>query len=263
MSSPSRDSGAKPHEEPEMNDDFEEVAELLDKIVVELLAVCGIDCPPVHPKKIADKLGLVYGERELPGRRGQSFRRRGRQHVEVRRKDRPERKHFALAHEIMELQLKKVLDDPRECHRRANLGASFLLMPTEWFRDECLRTGFDLAELKKVFSTASWEAVALRTLNVSEAIITILDDGRVTKRKSSYPYYIPRKLSDEEKKVVEQVLRTGKTEGDVQTASSRFQTKRQDAASTIRRHFPSCEVAGYPVFEEERRRVILRTTFDE
>jgi len=228
--------------EVEMTEDFEEVAGLLDTIVRELLTACGIDHPPVHPKNIADKLGLVYSEAELRGRRGQSFRRRGYQHVEVHRRDRPERKNFALAHEIMELQLKKVLDDPTQCHRRASLGASFLLMPAPWFREECLRSRFDIAELKKVFSTASWEAVALRTLNFSEAIITILDDGRVTRRKSSYPYYVPRKLSQEEREVAEQVVRTG---------TSRKQP------------FPSCEVAGYPVFEDERRRVILRTTFDE
>ncbi len=225
-----------------MNEDFEEIAELLDGVVRELLAACRIDRPPVHAKEIADKLGIVYDEAELRGRRGQSFRRRGRQHVEVKRRDRPERKNFALAHEIMELQLKKVLDDPRECHRRANLGASFLLMPTEWFREECLTTRFDIAQLKKVFSTPSWEAVALRTLNFSEAIITILDDGRVTRRKSSYPYYVPRKLSREEEEVAERVFRTGKLQ---------------------RTPFPSCQVVGYPVFEEERRRVILRTTFDE
>ncbi len=225
-----------------MTQDFEEVIELLDRIVEELLSECGITQPPVEPKKIADKLGIVYNEAELGGRRGQSFRRRGQQHVEVHHKDRPERKHFALAHEIMELQLKKVLDDPKESHRWANLGASFLLMPGKWFRDECSRTGFDIAELKKVFSTASWEAVALRTLNFSESITTIVDNGRVTRRKASYPHYVPSKLSDEEKQVVQEVLTTGT----VQTL-----------------HFATCEVTGYPVFEEEHRRVILRTTFDE
>jgi len=225
-----------------MMDDFEEIAELLDRIVKDLLIACQIDKPPVHPERMANKLGLVFNEAELKGRRGQSFRQGGRQHVEIHRRDRPERKSFALAHEIMELELKKVLEDPTQCHRRANLGASFLLMPTEWFRDECLSTRFDIAELKKVFSTASWEAVALRTLNFSEAVITILDDGRLTRRKSSYPFYVPRKLSEEENEVAQEILRTGKP-----------QTQ----------HFPACEVGGYPVFEEEHKRVILRTTFDE
>lgn len=225
-----------------MTHDFEEVAEIIDRLVEGILSACEIKQPPVDPKRIADRLGIVYSEAKLEGRRGQTFRRRGRQHVEVHRDDRPERKHFAVAHEIMELELKKVLEDARECHRWANLAASFLLMPTPWFREECMRTGFDIAELKKVFSTASWEAVSLRTLNFSESIITIVDDGRVTRRKSSYPFHVPKKLSGEEKHLVEEVLRTG-------TAKTQ--------------HFPSCEVAGYPVFEEEHRRVILRTLFDE
>ena len=225
-----------------MMDDFEEVEGLLDSIVEKLLTTCGIDRPPVNPRKIADHLGLVYSESELSGRRGQSFRRGGRQHVEVQRKDRPERKNFALAHEIMELELKKVLDDPSQCHRRANLGASFLLMPSPWFREECLTTGFDLAELKKVFSTASWEAIALRTLNFSEAVITILDDEHVTRRKSSYPYHVGRTLSRDEQEVAREVLRERKPQ---------------------KRYFSSCEVAGYPVFEEGHARVILRTTFDQ
>ncbi len=225
-----------------MTEDFEEVVELLDRVVGDLLTRCGIKKPPVDPRKIADKLGLVYSEADLEGRRGQSYRRQGRQHVDVQRRDRPERINFALAHEIVELELKNVLDDPRECHRRANLGASFLLMPTRWFREECLNTQFDIGELKRVFSTASWEAIALRTLNFSAAIITILDEERVTRRKSSYPFYVPRKLSEEEAQVSEKVFRT---------------------AEPQKQSFPSCEVVGYPVFEKERRRVILRTTFDE
>jgi len=225
-----------------MPDDFEEASELLNRIVEDLLATCEIDRPPVEPRKIADTLGLVYDETELEGRRGQSFRRYGRQHVEIHRKDRPERKNFALAHEIVELELKKVLEDHRESHRWANLGASFLLMPTPWFREECFKTGFDIAKLKKVFSTASWEAISLRTLNFSEAVITIVDNGHVTRRKSSYPFYVPKKLSDEEKQLVAEVLRTGKVQ---------------------RRYFPSCDVIGYPVFEKEHKRVILRTTLDE
>lgn len=225
-----------------MTEDFEEVVELLDRVVGDLLVRCGIEKPPVDPKKIADKLGLVYSEADLEGRRGQSYRRQGRQHVEVQRRDRPERINFALAHEIVELELKKVLDDPRECHRRANLGASFLLMPTRWFREECLNAQFDIGELKRVFSTASWEAIALRTLNFSQAIITIVDEERVTRRKSSYPFYMSRKLSEEEAELSEKVFRTGEPQ---------------------KQSFPSCEVVGYPVFEKERRRVILRTTFDE
>jgi len=221
--------------------DYEEVSELLDRIVEDLLAACDISRPPVNPKKIAHKLGIVYSEADLAGRRGQSYRRRGRQHVEVHHPDRAERKNFALAHEIMELELKKVLEDPRECHRWANLGASFLLMPTPWFREECLRSNFDLAELKNAFSTASWEVVALRTLSFSESLITIVDEGRVTRRKSSYPYHISKELSNEEWQVVEEVLRTERAE---------------------KQHFPSCEVTGYPVFEKQHRRVILRTTFD-
>jgi hypothetical protein len=123
-----------------MAEDFEEVAAILDGIVEKLLAKCGINKPPVDPKKIADKLGLVYSEADLEGRRGQSYRRQGRQHVDVHRKDRPERINFALAHEIMELELMKVLEDKTQSHRRASLGASFLLMPTRWFREECLNT---------------------------------------------------------------------------------------------------------------------------
>lgn len=225
-----------------MPDDFEEISGLLDKLVEELLAKCGIGGPPVEPRKIADALGLVYDETELEGRRGQSYRRYGRQHVEIHHKDRPERKNFALAHEIMELELKKALDDPRESHRWANLGASFLLMPTPWFRDQCLRTGFDLAKLKKAFSAASWEVIALRTLNFSESIITIVDDDRVTRRKSSYPFYVSKKLSNREREVVLEVLQTKKAQ---------------------KQHFPSCDVTAYPVFEKEHKRIILRTILDE
>lgn len=225
-----------------MAEDFEEISGLLDKLVEDLLAKCQIDRPPVQPKKIADAIGLVYHETKLEGRRGQSYRHNGRQHVEIHRRDRPERKNFALAHEIMELELKKALNDPKESHRWANLGASFLLTPTAWFRDQCVQTGFDLAKLKKVFSTASWEVIALRTLNFSESIITIVDDDRVARRKSTYPFYVSRRLSDEENHVVLEVLQTKKVQ---------------------RQHFPTCDVTGYPVFEKERKRVILRTVLDE
>jgi predicted transcriptional regulator len=222
--------------------DFEEISELLDSIVDRLLEACDVTQPPVQPRSLAKKLGIVYTEAQLEGRRGQSFRSRGRQYVEIHQSDRPERKSFALAHEIMEIELKKVMDNPGECHRWANLGASFLLMPTRWFREECLMTDFDIARLKSTFSSASWEVVSLRTLNFSESIVTIVDNGRISRRKSSYPYHVPRKLSEEEQNVLQKVLQT---------------------AGPERLHFPACAVAGYPVFEGEHRRVILRTTFDE
>ena len=222
--------------------DFEEISELLDSIVLRLLEACDVTQPPVEPRSMAKKLGIIYTEAQLEGRRGQSFRSRGRQHVQVHQSDRPERKNFALAHEIMEIQLKKAIHNPTLCHRWANLGASFLLTPTPWFREECLITDFDVAQLKSTFSSASWEVVSLRTLNFSESIVTIVDNGRISRRKSSYPYHVPRKLSEEEHNALHKVLQT---------------------ATAEHLHFPSCVVAGYPVFEGEHRRVILRTTFDE
>ncbi|HHT9127050.1 MAG TPA: hypothetical protein ACFYD6_14730 [Candidatus Brocadiia bacterium] len=47
------------------------------------------------------------------------------------------------------------------------------------------KCNFDLLELKKIYSTASHEAIAYRMLRFSECVITIFDNGKVIVRKSS------------------------------------------------------------------------------
>ncbi len=221
--------------------DFDEIKKTIEETVERLLKTCQVKSPPVDPNKIAKKTGFVYTEMDIAGRRGQAWQSKGRKYIDVDKNSRAERKNFTLAHEILEHELPKEIIDKRERHKIALFGAPYLLMPTTWFAPACQQTSFDISKLKKIFATVSYEAIALRTLNFSEAVITVYDNGKVTNRQSSCSFFVSKRLTDEEKQVINEVLKTGK-----------FSQRILDAG----------EIRAYPVFEGKFKRVILRTVFD-
>ena len=152
--------------------DFEQARDQAENIVEQILADCGITAPPVDVRAIGKKKGLALSENLLEGRRGQNFKFRGRKYVEVDSRDRRVRQNFTLAHEILELEFESIAANPCEKHKLAMLAAPFLLMPSIWFNPACLTHEFDLIHIKKIFDTASYEAVALRMLHIAPALIT-------------------------------------------------------------------------------------------
>lgn len=220
--------------------DFDERQDIIEQTVERLLALAKVNGPPVRPERIARALRINVLEGPLPMRRGQSYRYRGMKFVDIGKADRDERRNFTLAHEIMELELLGTVGDKALRHEIAVRGAAALLCPTRFFRDACTADAFDLFELKAAFATASHEVVALRSLDFAEAIVTVFDNGRLVNRQTSYPFGAGP-VSPEERALMKDVLRSGGV-----------QQKAWEGASA----------AAYPVFENEFKRVIVRTTLD-
>jgi Zn-dependent peptidase ImmA (M78 family) len=221
-----------------MTYDYEDIISIVENLASSLLRESGITKPPVDPFVIAKKLKIPCTESRIEGRRGQNLVLRGHRIIDINKNDRHERKCFTLAHELIEVMLQMRIKDADERHEIAIFGAPYLLMPTEWFRNACVETDFDIFLLKRTFPTASHEAIAIRTLSFASAIITVIDDKKVTNRQSSVQGLVSRKLMPIERDATKEIYARG----------GKVQMKNED-----------CAVAGYPLFEEEVKRVILRT----
>ncbi len=217
---------------------FEERDEIVERTVDRLLAAAGIESPPIDPERIARALRINVLHRDLPMRRGQSYTYRGMKCVDIGKAARSERRNFALAHEILELELPIL--DKQERHEAAIRGAAALLCPSRFFRDASTGEPFNLTGLKAAFSTASHEVIALRSLDFAGAIITVFDNGHLVSRQTSYPFGV-QPVAPEERAVVKAVMRSGT----VQHAG-----------------WEGASATGYPVFENDFRRVIVRTVLD-
>lgn len=222
----------------------------IDAVVMETLAVAKFTSPPVNAAIIAQSNGFEIVRDEMQTSRGHHKSVAQKSVLFIKPDVRPERLHWAIAHEIGEAIAYRVfevagvsLDDPESPNREqvANRLASHLLLPTESFHETCSACNNDLVELKESFSTASHELIAMRWLDFPEpVVITILDNGQVTRRLSngSHP---GRTLMPVEQEVWRECHETGEP------------TETSDAELNVR-------VRVWPVHEETWKREILRTT---
>ena len=114
--------------------------------------------------------------------------------IKVRPEERSERVHWAVAHEIGEaysaelthrvgLHFSEVSPELREA--LCNQFAGRLLAPSTWLRNCGPACDWDLAELKRIFCTASNELIARRCMDeCPEAVYTVCDQGKISWRKS-------------------------------------------------------------------------------
>jgi hypothetical protein len=191
-----------------------------DDLVRELLAEAGLTAPPVDAVALARHFDwpVVWdaGLRE----RGRLHRLAGRPALFIRPEDRPERVHWAVAHEVGEAQLWRVCDrvgcDPDDLapRQRETLACQFaqrLLLPTSWFhaaRNEC---GDDLLGLKQRFCTASHELIAWRWLDLPQPrIVSIFDGASLARRRCNFALR-PPPLSGQEIACVETARRLQRT----------------------------------------------------
>jgi hypothetical protein len=176
-------------------------ADTLEALVCELLEDAGIDRPPVDPALIARQLGLrVQFDDEQPGR-GRLVRAHGQALICVRPQPRPERHHWTVAHEIGEhlfdriaVRLNLDSDELTQPNREqlVNRFAMHLLVPSHWFAFDCPLAEYDLLSLKALYDTASHEVIALRFLDLDPpTVLTIFDNGRLTRRSGNLPYCLP------------------------------------------------------------------------
>jgi Zn-dependent peptidase ImmA (M78 family) len=198
---------------PELTPD--EFAAALDACAVEVLWEAAVEGPPVDAELVAQRLGLVVAQDEsMPCRgrfvrlTGRAFAAPGQGTILVGPAERPERRQWAVAHEIGEsvahrvsatlgIRSEAVPPDARELV--ANHLASCLLLPRNWFAADGVAFDWDLFALKERYATASHELIARRMLEMNPpVVITLCDLGRVQWRRGNLPGRVPRMLPEEQ-----------------------------------------------------------------
>lgn len=201
---------------------------VLDSCAAELLWEAGVAAPPVDAMKIAAQLGLLVAHdakmacRARFVRLGDPFRSGAVQEtIVVGPSERPERMQWAVAHEIGESVAYRVFDSvglpsdgapPGMRESVANLLASRLLLPVQWFTSAANELDWDLPSLKRVFSTASHELIASRMLDMTPSVvITVCDQRRVHWRRGNAASGVPS-MHRFERDVWQRVHRSGRDE---------------------------------------------------
>ena len=220
----------------------------IDTTADELLDRASITLPPVDSLRLAARLRIsVVFDADQPVR-ARHKRLSSRATILIKPDDRPERLQWAVAHELGEVVAYRVFTrvdfcsdsiSPRLREEVANLTASRLLLPSRWFFDDVQRTHEDLLALKRIYRTASHELIACRLLDVPrQSVVTIFDNGRITRRSANRPGHPPR-LQPVERKCRAEVHRDSRP----------VELRDQGLA-----------VQGWPVHERDWKREILRTT---
>ncbi len=222
--------------------EWDDIAGMVEEEARALLERLGVKGPPIDAFALAEALNLsVHIDSEL-GTRGYSRRRWDIDTIMVGSKNpgKSERKHFTIAHEIGEVLLAgKVGQDLIE--DACNLMAVSLLLPIMWFRKDAETLEFELPALKGHYSTVSHEVIAYLMLDVKPLIATIFDNGRLYRRKSSYPVRV-QGTYPLEMECLECVSNSGERA-----------ILKDDALS----------VTGWPVFRDDWKRVILKTELND
>ncbi|MEO1498701.1 MAG: ImmA/IrrE family metallo-endopeptidase [Planctomycetota bacterium] len=202
--------------------DQEALGRVLDRVADDLLWEAAVDRPPVNAFRVAQRLGLRVVRNARIEERGR-FVRHGHAwagSVIVGAEARPERRHWAVAHEIGEAFAHRVHDsagdefDPAEPGVReqlANALAGRLLAPRRWLEGVYRDLGGDLIETKRVFATASHELIARRLLETlgQGLIVTVFDHYCVSWRRGG-GYDRPPALLPAERLAQRRAHRTGR-----------------------------------------------------
>ena len=232
-------------------------AAALDAVVEDLLAEAGVVAPPVDAFRLAAncRLAVLVDDDQQGRARFVRLARHGgdcqRGAIFIRSDPRPERRQWAVAHEVGEAVAEHVFRllgvHPAEAglaarESVANALASHLLLPTRWFERWARRADWDLLRLKRRFATASHELIARRMLEFeAPAIISVFDQGKVTWRMSNRGHRAPP----------------------LSPAETRCWREAHDTGRPRRRECQPLRVVCWPVHEPEWKREILRTALPE
>ncbi len=227
----------------------EDLSDLLNKIAGDILEQGAVVAPPVNAIELAKHLqmGVIFDSQQPTRARHKQIMQ---QHtIFLKPDDRPERMQWAAAHELGEVFAWRVFDQlndteesrPHSIRREevANLLASRILLPDKHFFLDAIELQFDLIQLKTIYTTASYELIAMRLLDESaQKIITICDQGAITRRRSNMGHS-PSSITPLERQCWQKGMQTGQ------------QTTCQEAG---------LKVCCFPIHEPHWKREILLTT---
>jgi hypothetical protein len=197
----------------------EDVFDACDRLVGGLLERAGVTEPPVDALRVAeDHLGIpvewVEPETDERGR-PRPGTRRPTSGIVLNSGMTAEQRQSAAAHGIARTLLPDLLrkldvvpgseSKQAAAHLRGLLVAR-ILVPTKLLRSALRRCKYDVPELKKVFTTASFETVAHRLLDLDgPCVIAVVDDGVVASRRGNAAP-VARKLTAAEQACVDRVM---------------------------------------------------------
>lgn len=179
----------------------EQICSAVDRLAHEVLAEAEVVNPPVDALLLAKRLGILVAQDAAAKHRARFVRLGGAQSspqpaILLADERRPERRHWAVAHEIGECFAYRVFQelgvDPSDAPAAAresvaNRLAGCLLLPNDWFFTAGMAADWSLPTLKRQFSTASHELIARRTLDMPvPVIVTLCDQGQPRWRKASH-----------------------------------------------------------------------------
>ncbi|RME06196.1 MAG: hypothetical protein D6812_01935 [Deltaproteobacteria bacterium] len=227
----------------------------LEMEIEALIERAGIERPPIHPRRVARRLGITLHARKELAARGVYLRRGEAEFIYFRRDDRREREHFAIAREIVQRTLFGEVPQqrrPPHADRLSAQGAMMLLLPRNFFEPHAEALDWDLLRLKKIYTTASHEVIARRMTHFRPCIVRIYDNGK--RSASLWPPSLRRSATFEgvEGELLSRIVAS-------QAPASVSFTFDQKTCS-----FPA-RMDGWPIFEREEQtgmiweRVILVT----
>ena len=220
--------------------------EACEDVAGAILRETGLTETPVDAFSVAAALGLdVILDRTLLG--GTRFKQLGgRPTIFLKPDAADERQHWALAKEIGERSVDRVLTSLGESGKvggrlREQIAtelAARLMLPGRAFHASLDEFDGDLHQMKDRFSTASYELILLAMLRWPEwSVVTLFDDHQVTRRFSNRGP--APKTSPLEHEVWAEVHRTGRP---------------------VERTEDGVRVQGWPVHQDGWRREMIRTT---
>jgi hypothetical protein len=239
----------------------EQVREALERVGGEVLAAGEVFAPPVDAVSLAERLGMVVARDGATGTRARFVRLGGAGdggHATILVADdpRPERRQWAVAHEIGESQAFRVFAElgvsaadapPAAREAVANRLAGCLLLPRDWLAADGAAVEWDLVDLKVRYSTASHEMIARRMLEAAPGvIITLVDQGKIQWRRSNRHFRTPPMTAAE-------------------SAAWRIAHEQGLPARCEASELPEgiLDVRAWAVHEEEWRREFVRTGLEE
>jgi Zn-dependent peptidase ImmA (M78 family) len=173
-------------------------------VSADLTDEIGYD-PPVDAFVVAACCGLQV---EAWSRKGAVLDRE-RATIRVNTAERSTRVHMSIAHEIGHwAQVRAGLADEEEGARW--IGGAILL-PRRAMLADLRRTSWSIDALRELHSNASAEAIAIRIVQLRDAVATVIDNGRVKRRVASPWLADPRlgRISRWERELAAEALRRG------------------------------------------------------
>lgn len=238
----------------------EQVRGALETVAEEILAEGHMLRPPIDALRLAQRLGLTVAHDGPAAVRARLVQfgsvGNGAGTIVLADDPRPERRHWAVAHEIGESHAFRVFSElgirpgeaaPAAREEVANRLAGCLLLPRTSFLRDGLALDWDLRALKSRYATASHELIARRMLEMPPpVIITLVDQGRRQWRRSNRRPYAPP-MTPQESNVWQAAHDRG--------AATRCRASRLPEGLA--------DIRAWPIHEPQWKREIVRTALAE